>query len=94
MLHELKTDPDSFDAIWAGDKTCEIRYDDRGYALMDELILRRTLYSSEEMKKGKPLKYTGEEILAWITHILRGPAYGLSDGYILASIRIRNLKLI
>lgn len=40
MIHELKTDPEFFDAILDGRKTFEVRLNDRGYQVGDVLILK------------------------------------------------------
>lgn len=40
MHHELKTWPRYFDAVKRGDKSFEVRRDDRGYAVGDTLVLR------------------------------------------------------
>ena len=52
--HELKTDPDVFDEVARGEKTFEIRYNDRNFQIGDRLTLRRTDFTGEEMKAGKP----------------------------------------
>lgn len=39
-LHELKSEPSYFQAVWDGDKTFEVRYDDRGYQKGDRILLR------------------------------------------------------
>jgi hypothetical protein len=84
--HELKTDPEVFDAVADGRKTHEIRYDDRDYAVGDFLILRRTRDTGWAMKNtGAPLVYTGEEYRAVVTHVLRG--YGLEPGWVILSIK-------
>lgn len=38
--HELKTTPVFFQAIWAGEKTFEVRFDDRGFQRGDKVTLR------------------------------------------------------
>lgn len=85
--HELKTDPDVFDAVADGSKTYEIRKDDRGFAVRDILHLRKTRHTGAEMATGSGLVYTGEELFATVTHILRGPVYGLQDGWCIMSVR-------
>jgi Domain of unknown function (DUF3850) len=87
MIHELKTDPDVFVAVRDGEKTYEIRKDDRGFAVGDLLWLRQTRHSGEAMRTGGPLEYTGEEIHAVVSHVLRGPIYGLADGWVIMSVK-------
>jgi len=84
--HELKTDPDAFDAVVRGQKTFEIRRDDRGYKVGDTLILRRTKHTGVQMNEGYQLIYTGEREQRNVTHILRGPVYGLEGGWVIMSL--------
>lgn len=86
-IHELKTDPDVYDAVASGLKTFEIRKDDRGFQVGDALLLRKTLHSGERMKQGMPLVYTGHSIQVNVSHILRGPVYGLVDGWVIMSVQ-------
>lgn len=88
MLHELKTDPEVFDAVKRGEKTFEIRKDDRGFAVGDSLWLRKTVHTGEEMKAGKPLYYEGDPLVVRVSYILRGPVYGLADGWVIMSIEM------
>lgn len=89
MIHELKTDPEVFQAVALGLKTWEIRRDDRGFKVGDIVQLRETKHSGDSMKQGCPLVYTGGCILAEITYILRGPVYGLADGWCIMSIQVK-----
>lgn len=84
--HTLRTDPEVFDAVMYNDKTFEIRKDDRGFLLGDKLILRRTMYSRDEMDQGFPLEYTGESVEVFVTYILYGPIYGLAEGWVVMSV--------
>lgn len=88
QIHELKTDPDVYDAVAAGLKTFEIRKDDRGFDVGDYLKLRRTQFTGEEMsgENPMPLVYTGEELTVRISHRLRGPVYGLVEGWVILSL--------
>lgn len=92
--HVLKTDPSPFDNVWDGIKTCEIRKDDRGYRIGDKLTLKRTKYSGAEMAAGGDLVFTGLEIDATVTHVLRGPVYGLMDGWVILSIRVDDRRRV
>jgi hypothetical protein len=85
-MHELKTDPDVFDAVIEGEKKFEIRINDRDYQVGDDLCLRRTKHTGEEMGKGAPLVYSGSFWTVTVTHILYGPIYGLQDGWCIMSI--------
>ena len=87
MDHELKTDPEVFAATEAGIKEFEIRFNDRRFQVGDYLKLRETRHSGIEMKRGKPLEYTGKELLVKVQYILEGPIYGLSDGWVIMSVK-------
>lgn len=76
-----------FDAVATGVKTFEIRKNDREFQVGDILRLRRTRYTGEEMLNGKPLEYSGVIEDVGVTHVLRGPIYGLADGWVIMSIR-------
>lgn len=87
MVHKLKIDSDMFRAVLSGRKTFEIRYNlDRDFQVYDELLLQETKYTAEEMKNGMPLEYTGNQWQVQITYILKGPIYGLQDGWVIMSI--------
>ena len=88
IKHELKTDAEVFDAVVSGKKTYEIRYNDRNFVVGDVLILRKTLYTGQEMREGKPLVYVDDAIERSVSHVLKGPIYGLSDGWVILSIAI------
>jgi len=98
MVHELKTDPEVFQAVHGGGKNFEIRKNDRNFQVGDELWLKETVYTGAEMRPqhdggypgtvtpGKPLEYTGRMIARTVTYILNGPIYGLVDGWCIMSI--------
>ncbi|MCK5132681.1 MAG: DUF3850 domain-containing protein [Candidatus Sabulitectum sp.] len=85
MLHQLKTDSAVFQAVHTGHKTFEIRKDDRGFKEWDKLLLQETEFTGAEMAEGMPLRYTGNEKTVQVSHILRGPIYGLKDGWVIMS---------
>lgn len=82
-IHELKTDPAVFDAVWKGQKTFEIRYNDRDFKVGDSLYLCETKYSGKQMKDGLPLEYTDRTLMKVVSHVLSG--YGLADGWVCLS---------
>lgn len=86
-VHELKTDPIVFEAIKKEEKTFEIRKNDRNFQVGDELWLRETVNTGKEMANGAPLEYTGRILVVNVTYILKGPIYGLADGWCIMSVQ-------
>ncbi len=87
-LHELKSDPGQFDAVWDGKKPFEIRRNDRNFQVGDLLWLRRTRFTGEQMKQMPDnclLEYSGRSIVALIKYILPG-GYGLRAGWCILGI--------
>ena len=79
-IHVLKTWPVEFEATRIGLKTAEYRKDDgRGFEIGDGLILREWDPGSE--------KYTGREVSVVVTHLVRGPAFGVKYEHVMMSIR-------
>lgn len=91
-IHELKSDPHMFTAVWDGLKTCEIRYNDRGYVAGDKILLRETRYTGHDMSEGAPLEYTGREIMKLITHVFRGPALGVISQWVALSLKDEEMR--
>ena len=90
QTHELKTDPLVFDDVVEGRKPFEIRKDDRGFEWGDVLKLRKTKHTGAEMAAGAPLEYVGPPLYVYVTYILRGPIYGLADGWVILAIKPRD----
>lgn len=76
--HELKIYPHYFQAIVDGNKTFEIRKNDRGFQVGDTVIL----------KEWDNIKYSGREIHAKIKYILDDKFIGLAEGYVAFSIDV------
>ena len=76
--HELKTWPEYFEAIRSGRKRFELRRNDRHFGEGDMLWLREY----------HPVTgtYTGRELQADITYVLRDPVFGLLSGYVILSL--------
>ncbi len=83
-IHELKTDSEVFQAVVDGRKTFEIRFNDRDFKVGDELVLLETIHTGEQMKQGKPLLYSGNELHKTVSYVLSG--YGLQDGWVILGI--------
>ena len=77
MTHELKIRPEYFEAIVRGDKTFEVRYNDRNYQLHDIL----------ELQEHDGENYTGRIIKAEVTYLLDHPGY-CKEGYVIMAIKI------
>ena len=82
--HDLKTDPKVFQDVINGNKTFEIRFNDRDFQVGDELILKETKYSGEQMKNGNSLEFTGRQLIKNVSYVLSG--YGLQDGWVILGI--------
>jgi hypothetical protein len=67
--HELKMDPDVFQAAWTNRRPWEVRVNDRDFRVGDILVCRETHFSGKEMRDGKMLQYTGRVIHSRITYI-------------------------
>ena len=75
--HSLKSWPEAFQAHVSGVKVADYRKDDRGFNVGDTLRLREW---------SKETSYTGRVIEVEVTHIVRGPAFGIPEGYVVMSI--------
>lgn len=87
-LIELKTDKNEFQQTWDLKKLFEIRLNDRDFKVNDLLLLRETEHTGKQMKKSKPLVYTGRIMKVRICNIMKGPVYGLSKGWVIFSIHV------
>lgn len=77
MLHEMKLLSQYYEAVRDGNKTFELRKDDRNVKVGDELLLRE--WTGEY--------YTGRQVRVEVTYVLRNcPQYGLMDGYCIIGI--------
>ena len=77
MTHDLKILPKYFEKVLSGEKTFEIRLDDRKFSVGDEVFLK-------EYDAGK---YTGRSQMVRITYIVSSQDFseGLKDGYVIFS---------
>lgn len=78
MTHELKTWNEYFEAIFTGNKTFEIRKNNRGFKNGDTLILKEWDPKTE--------KYTGRQVSKTVTYLLDGGKFGLEIGFVAMAI--------
>jgi len=80
MTHALKTWTEYYKEIENGDKTFELRKDDRPFAPLDTVIAQEYDYEKQ--------KYTGKETAFTITYILRNAKqFGLKDGFCILGLQ-------
>jgi hypothetical protein len=86
--HELKTLPIYFDAIESGDKTFEVRRDDRGFQKGDILTLKEWIPYDEEafLSSDRAAHYSGREIRRKIQWILTGGQFGIEPGFVVMAL--------
>lgn len=79
--HYVKILPEYYRAIERGDKTFEVRYNDRNYQTYDVLHL-------QEWMNGD---YTGREITAEVTYLLDSPDF-CKDGFMVMAIKVMSVN--
>lgn len=84
MIHELKTWPEYFQAVMRGDKTFEVRKDDRGFKVNDEVLLKEFYPPTD---KAELQGYTGRIIHRRVSYVLRGGNFGLEWGYVILGLQ-------
>ncbi len=80
MIHALKTWPEYYKEVVSGNKTFEVRKNDRSFKVGDTLLL-------QEWNPAGYGNYTGEEHFAQITYILHGGAFGIDKEYLVMGIK-------
>lgn len=74
VTHQLKTWPQYFAESFSGEKTFEIRQNDRNFQRWDYLVLEEWNPETE--------KYTGRVLSRRIDYIITGPKFGLKQGWV------------
>jgi hypothetical protein len=82
--HDLKCVPPYFDAVCRGDKTFEVRRDDRGFQKGDVLNLREY-----DRKHGVTERehFTGNAEQVLVTYVLTGGQFGVEPGHVVMGIK-------
>ena len=86
MVHELKTHPPFFSMLYCGSKNFEVRKDDRGFKLGDELLLKEFIPKGFNENGLNDDIYTGRILHRRIDYILKGGQFGIEPGYVVLSI--------
>ena len=84
-IHHLKTWPQFFEAVADGNKTFEIRKNDRHFAVDDVLVLREwtPVANAVPWRSSVPDGfYSGREVHRKVTYILQGGQWGIEEGYV------------
>ena len=76
--HALKTWPEPYRAAVNGTKRFEFRKDDRGFAVDDRLLLMEWDPATGD--------YTGQSFPFAVMYIVRGPDFGVPEGFVVLSI--------
>lgn len=78
--HELKTHDIYWDAIASGEKTFEVRRNDRAFQTGDVLVLQRMIEGSSVFSSSW-LPDDREPLRKRITYLLQGGQFGIEPGY-------------
>jgi hypothetical protein len=89
--HELKTWSEQFKKVLSGEKTFELRKNDRDFKTGDTLILIEGDLGGYGMTD-HDLSYfpTGRELKCSVTHVLYGGRFGLPDDHCIMSIKVES----
>lgn len=79
QIHRLKTLPSYFQALRIGDKTFEVRKDDRNFSVGDRLVLCEYDDLSDT--------YTGQELTYDVTYVMHGGKFGLDGDHVVMGLR-------
>lgn len=82
MYHELKTWPRYFDLVRKGEKTFEVRKNDRSFTVGDTLVLREWDRSATP----EPA-YTGRVTEKVVTYMMHGGDFGIDPDFVVMAIR-------
>lgn len=82
--HELKCLPVYYNAIECGDKTFDVRRDDRGFQRGDTVVLQ---------KYDRAVGYMGPELRFKISWILTGGQFGIEPGFVVLALGEKATRL-
>lgn len=79
MIHELKTWNEYFEEVVTGNKTFEVRKNDRAFKKGDTLILKEWDNFRET--------FTGRKLARTVTYVFEGGSFGLAKGFVVMAIQ-------
>lgn len=84
-IHELKTINRYWDAVAAGNKTFEVRRNDRAFQAGDVIVLTRTTengnYDTRPQDQSTDGSFAKSQISFRITYLLQGGQFGIEPGF-------------
>lgn len=83
MLHSLKGSPEYFEDLLSGNKTFEVRWNDRDFQVGDYLAINE--YKDE--------KYTGRFLVFRVTYVLKSPEF-CKEGFVIMGITPYTLSAV
>lgn len=85
-VHELKTWPTYWDAIKRGEKTYEVRRNDRFYQTGDIVELHRMSEDGTSMLNGRCVPFAENTLRFRIGALLPGGLFGIEPGFVVFSL--------
>ena len=79
MKHDLKLWSDFFDEVANGNKTFEVRKNNRGFKVGDTLILKEYCPTNKA--------YTGKELSRKVSYLLEGGDFGIEKSFVIMGIQ-------
>lgn len=84
--HKLKCWCNYFDAIAAGDKPFEARFDDRGYQKGDILVLQKFDHERQVYVSKPGERFSTQELRKRITYVMTGGRFGVEPGWVILGL--------
>lgn len=88
-IHELKVHPSYFIPLCTGEKSFEVRKNDRDFQVGDVLHLRPY---NKEKSKIESERFNYGYCLAEIKHILLGNQFGIEKDYVVMALKVLSSK--
>ena len=84
--HVLKTLPEYWDAVERGEKTFEVRRDDRGFQRGDTVVLRRLTRTKLGADVDTTSRGQYRDLRFTIGWVLTGGQFGIEPGYVVLAL--------